>query len=48
MMNLTVSLPHQPGAMQRVAESLGSAGINIEGFCDYVVEGVGVVQLSAR
>ena len=45
MKNLTVSIAHQSGAMQKMAEALGNASVNIEGFCDYVVNGQGIVQL---
>mgnify|MGYP001564542896 CR=1 FL=1 len=45
MKNLTVSISHDPGTMQKMAEALGNAGVNIEGFCDYVINGQGVVQL---
>jgi len=45
MKDLTVSLEDRPGELARVGETLGAAGINIEGLCAMTAEGRAVVHL---
>jgi hypothetical protein len=42
--DLTISLPNQPGALARMGEALGRAGVSIEGGGAFVVNGVGVAH----
>lgn len=39
--DITVSLPNRPGTLAAAAEALGGAGINIDGACMVLCEGVG-------
>ncbi len=43
-----VTLEDRPGELARVAEALGGAGVNIEGFCGLGVEGRGFVCLAVE
>ncbi len=45
MKDLTVSLEDRPGELARVGETLGKAGINIEGFAAVTSEGRGMIHL---
>lgn len=38
-MDLTVVLENRPGTLAALGESLGKAGVNIEGFCGFPAEG---------
>lgn len=43
--DLTVILEDRPGALAKVGEALGRAGINIEGICGVTVSGKGTVHI---
>lgn len=43
--DLTVILEDQPGALARLGEVLGIAGMNIDGICGVTVEGKGLVHV---
>lgn len=43
--DLTLILEDQPGALAKVGEALGKAGMNIEGVCGTTVEGEGVIHI---
>ena len=45
MKDLTVSLEDRPGELARLGETLGMAGINIEGMCAMTAEGRGIIHL---
>ena len=45
MKDLTVMLPNRPGALAGVAEQLGKAGVNIEGYCAFAVAGGGIANV---
>lgn len=45
MKDLTVSLEDRPGELARVGETLGAAGINIEGMCAIPAEGRAIIHL---
>ena len=45
MKDLTVSLEDRPGTLADLGESLGKAGINIEGMCAVTSEGRGIIHL---
>ncbi len=43
--DLKLILEDKPGALAKVAEAIGKAGINIEGLCGLTCEGKGVVHV---
>ena len=43
--DITLLLDDQPGELARVGELLGRAGVNIEGACGYLEDGVGVYHV---
>jgi hypothetical protein len=43
--DLTIVLGDHPGALAKVGEALGKAGVNIEGICGMTVQGKGVIHL---
>jgi hypothetical protein len=43
--DLTVVVPDRPGTLAHIAEAIGSAGINIEGFSGDNVDGTAVLHL---
>jgi len=43
--DLTVGLINRPGTLAQVSDALGRAGINIEGACGFVCEGIGVFHV---
>ncbi len=43
--DLTIALGDHPGALAKVGEALGKAGVNIEGICGMTVQGKGVIHL---
>jgi len=43
--DLTVGLIDRPGTLAQVSDALGRAGINIEGACGFVCEGIGVFHV---
>jgi hypothetical protein len=43
--NLTIEFEDKPGILAALGETLGGAGINIEGFCGYASGGRGIVHL---
>ncbi len=43
--NLTIELVDRPGTLAELGESLGRAGINIEGGCGFSIEGKGILHL---
>jgi len=43
--NLTIELVDRPGTLAELGESLGRAGINIEGGCAFAIEGKGILHL---
>jgi hypothetical protein len=45
MKDLTVSVEDRPGTLADIGEALGRAGINIEGFAGFGVEGRGIIHL---
>jgi hypothetical protein len=45
MKDLTVSLEDRPGELAKLGETLGGAGINIEGLCAISAEGRAIVHL---
>ena len=45
MHDLTVTLEDKPGTLARLGETLGNAGVNIEGLCGMPIGGEGVLHL---
>jgi len=45
MKDLTVILQNRPGTLADMAESLGKAGINMEGLCGFPCEGEGLIHV---
>jgi len=45
MKDLTISLEDRPGELARLGETLGTAGINIEGMCAMGAEGRSIIHL---
>ncbi|MGH2555898.1 MAG: ACT domain-containing protein [Actinomycetota bacterium] len=45
MKDLTVVLENRPGTLASLGESLGKAGVNIEGFCGFPAEGQAIGHL---
>ena len=45
MKDLTITLDDRPGTLASVGETLGKAGINIEGLCGVSHEGRGILHL---
>ena len=43
--DLTLHLEDKPGALAKVGEALGKAGINIDGLCGVTCEGKGVIHV---
>lgn len=43
--DLTVILANRPGTLASVGETLGSAGINIDGICGFPCEGKGILHI---
>lgn len=43
--DLTVIVEDRPGTLASIGETLGSAGINIEGVCGFPCEGQGVIHV---
>jgi hypothetical protein len=43
--DLTIVLGDHPGALAKVGEALGKAGVNIEGICGITAQGKGVIHL---
>ena len=43
--DLTIELEEKAGTVAAAAEALGKAGVNIEGFCGFVVGGKGVAHV---
>jgi hypothetical protein len=43
--NLTVHLEDQPGTLAKLGETLGVAGVNIDGMCGTTCSGVGVIHI---
>jgi hypothetical protein len=43
--NLTVVLENRPGTLAQLGETLGKAGVNIEGGCAFPCEGEGVIHI---
>lgn len=43
--DLTLILEDKPGSLAKVGETLGKAGINIDGMCGMTVEGRGIVHI---
>jgi hypothetical protein len=43
--DMTVVVPDQPGTLAHIAEAIGKAGINIEGFGGDSIEGTAVLHL---
>lgn len=42
---LTVHLPDAPGALARLGQALGDAGVNLEAVQVFIQEGLGIVRL---
>jgi hypothetical protein len=45
MKDLTVLLENRPGTLASLGESLGKAGVNIEGFCGFPADGQAIGHL---
>jgi hypothetical protein len=45
MRDLTIVLENRPGVLALLGESLGNAGVNVEGFCGFPSEGQAVGHL---
>jgi len=45
MKDLTVILEDRPGTLADMGETLGKAGINIEGACGFAVEDKGIIHI---
>jgi hypothetical protein len=45
MKDLTVSLEDRPGTLATLGETLGEAGINLEGVCAVTHEGRGIIHI---
>jgi hypothetical protein len=45
MKDLTVSLEDRPGTLATLGETLGKAGINLEGVCAVTHEGRGIIHI---
>ena len=45
MKDLTISLEDRPGTLATLGETLGGAGINIEGVCAVTYEGRGIIHI---
>ena len=43
--NITVTLENEPGRLADLGETMGEAGINLEGGCGVVFEGKGYIHL---
>jgi hypothetical protein len=43
--NLTIILADRPGTLATLGETLGNAGINIDGMCGFPCEGKGVLHI---
>jgi len=43
--DLIVALEDQPGALAKMGEALGKAGVNIDGICGVTVEGKGMIHI---
>ncbi|MFW9799533.1 MAG: amino acid-binding protein [Candidatus Thorarchaeota archaeon] len=43
--DLTIILKDRPGTMADLGEALGKAGVNIDGGCGFLCEGVGVAHI---
>ncbi len=43
--DLIVTLEDRPGALARMGEALGKAGVNIDGICGVTVEGKGLIHI---
>ncbi len=43
--DLTVTVEDRPGTLADIGEALGKAGVNIEGFAGFGVEGRGIIHL---
>ncbi|MFN2160341.1 MAG: amino acid-binding protein [Anaerolineales bacterium] len=43
--DLTIELVDRPGTLAELGESLGRAGINIEGGCGFSIEGKGIIHI---
>jgi hypothetical protein len=46
--DLTISVEDRPGGLASVGETLGNAGINIEGVCGFGIEGRGVIHVCVQ
>lgn len=44
MFDVTIRLPHRPGALAEMGETLGKAGLSIEGGGAFVVDGAGIAH----
>ncbi len=45
MKDLTITLEDRPGQLATIGETLGKAGINIEGLCGVTHEGSGIIHI---
>ena len=43
--DITTEIENRPGTLAEIGETLGRAGINIEGICGFPSEGVGVIHV---
>ncbi len=46
--DLTISVEDRPGGLAAVGESLGKAGINVEGVCGHGFEGRGMIHICVQ
>ena len=43
--DITVELENRPGTLAELGEAAGQKGVNIDGVCGFVCEGVGVIHV---
>jgi hypothetical protein len=43
--DITTEIENRPGTLAEIGETLGRAGINIEGICGFPSEGVGLIHV---
>ena len=48
MQNITVELPHEPGALGRFGRTLGAAGVSLEGGGVFTIEGRAIATFLVR
>ena len=46
--DLTIVLDNHPGAVANVCQSIGRAGVNIEGLCAFASSGIGILHTAVN